>query len=120
MLSGSIRMEGMQKHQYWMDKESLALVQLSGFQLSLFFLLFVCKAGKVFDYKPHFPHSNLSVIRITYMLKVLCVANSNKNPKFSNYIHIVKLSVSNCVIHFSYINKGKSRIISIFLTNYGI
>ena len=55
MLSGSIRMEGMQKHQYWMDKESLALLQLSGFQLSLFFLLFVCKAGKVFDYKPHFP-----------------------------------------------------------------
>ena len=53
------------------------------------------------------------------MLKVLCVANSDKDPKFSNYIHIVKLSVSNCAIHFGYINAGKSRILGIFLANYG-
>ena len=69
----------------------------------------------MFDYKPCFPPLKFSIIRITYTLKVLCVANSDKNPLFSNYIHIVKLSVSNCVICFGYINAGKSRIISIFL-----
>ena len=59
-------------------------------------------------------------IRITYMLKVLRVANSDKNTKyFSNYIHIIKSSVSNCVTHLGYINAGKSRILGIFPANCG-
>ena len=51
MLSGSIGMEGMQeflcaKTSILDGQGTLTISQLSGFQLSLFFLLFVCKAGK--------------------------------------------------------------------------
>ena len=39
MLSGSIRMEGMQKHQYWMDKEPLANITAKWFFNYQYFLL---------------------------------------------------------------------------------
>ena len=60
MLSGSIRMEGMQDFQYWMDKESLTYITAKWF-LIITFPLFI-----------------FSIVKITYMLKVLRVANSDK------------------------------------------
>ena len=41
MLSGSIRMEGMQKHQYWMDKEPLTNITAKWFLIIIIFLAFV-------------------------------------------------------------------------------
>ena len=71
------------------------ILQLNGFLIIIIFLAFLyVRQVKVFDYKTHSPPLKFSNIRISYTLKVLCVANSDKNPKFSNYIHIVKL---NCI-----------------------
>ena len=54
------------------------------------------------------------------MLKVLCVANSDtKIQIFKLHTHCKKLRVSNCVIHFGYINAGKSQILGIFFANCG-
>ena len=66
-----------------------------------------------------FPHSYFQLQKITYMLKVLRVANSDK-IFFNLHTHCKKKSsVSNCVIYFGYINAGKSRILGIFFANYG-
>ena len=65
MLSGSIRMEGMQeflcaKTSILDGQGTLTILQLSGFKLS------------------HFPPFIFSIVKITYMLKALRVANSEK------------------------------------------
>ena len=85
MLSGSIRMEGMQEFfQYWMDKESLTNITAKWFLIITVF----------------FPPFKFSIIRITYMLKVLCVANSDTKIQIfklhthcKNYMYLIVLSI---------------------------
>ena len=88
-LSGSVRMEGMQNINIGWTR--ISHKQLSGFSYHYFSCLLYVRQVRVFDYKPHFCPTKFSIIRITYMLKVLCVANSDKNPLFPNCIHIVKV-----------------------------
>ena len=74
----------------------------------------------MFDYKTTFPPFKFSIIRITYMLKVLCVANSDTKIQIfklhthcKNCVYLIVLSI------LCYINAGKSRILSIFVANCG-
>ena len=61
-----------------------------------------------------------SIIRITYRLKVLCVANSDTkilivklHTHCKNYVYLIVLPI------FGHINAGKFRILGIFFANDG-
>ena len=53
----------MQKHQYWMDKESLTNISAKWFLIMIIFSCFFLDVSKVkvFDFKTHFPHSNFQL-----------------------------------------------------------
>ena len=125
MLSGSIRMEGMQDFaskmrsfackQQWkhgQTRKPTQIIQISGyFYISLVFLA-LCKGRTTFCivHKPH-PPVKLACPIFNYQnyphIKTLCTANSDNKIHNLQITYTIKLSASNCIIHFGYINVRK-------------